>query len=415
MAEQDRTGRELLAHAHAHLAKGVRVAVAQAGIDVVQAGLGTLRIQQAALDAAQVVHEQVERAEQSLPLWPLLVAQVGQRIGQIASGLLVAFAIHEWTAQADRLAQPRAGLPLQVEQALAAVQHIAMEESIDQRTVRVVRGTGALVEILCHVIEAQVQAGVHAWPPGTAEAGEDRGLGLVQRTDHAPVLLGQVELATLQVGLAHRLEQCCLQLQVAAQFNVQARHAFADRTVGEQRGPQDRQQAVPDRTGQQVADRFQRAVQVAGTVLFQADHGVDRQRYRGLGDRRVAFAERTQQGQPERGQRQRPDEDPWPGEQPDHRRGGKAEAQQRQQYGLGTSPPVVIGLGDGAGDDAEEHAGQRRERVQMPAHGKRCGQGDEHAQAVAGLFVGPQAAEAGFAGGHAGSVEGSPTIIAGCA
>ena len=43
---------ELLAYAHAHLAKGVRVAVAQAGIDVVQAGLGTLRIQQAALDAA---------------------------------------------------------------------------------------------------------------------------------------------------------------------------------------------------------------------------------------------------------------------------------------------------------------------------------------------------------------------------
>jgi hypothetical protein len=79
---------------------------------------------------------------------------------------------------------------------------------------------------------------------------------------------------------------------------------------------------------------------------------------------------------------------------------------------LGPAPPVVVGLGDGAGDDAEEHAGQGGQRIQLPAHGKRCGQGDEHPQAITGL-VGPQAAEAGLAGGHAGSVEGSPTIIAG--
>ncbi|KAG0923831.1 hypothetical protein G6F32_014128 [Rhizopus arrhizus] len=40
MAEQHRAGRELLAQAHAHLAQRVRVAVTQAGIDVVEAGLG---------------------------------------------------------------------------------------------------------------------------------------------------------------------------------------------------------------------------------------------------------------------------------------------------------------------------------------------------------------------------------------
>ncbi len=269
--------------------------------------------------------------------------------------------------------------------------------------------------ILCHVIEAQVQAGVHARPPGTAEAGENRGLGLVQCADHAPVLLGQVELAALQVGLTYRFEQGGLQLQVAAQLDVKPRHALAHRSVGEQCGPQDRQQSVPEGARQQVADRLQRGVQVAGTVLLQPDHRVDRQRYRGLGDGCVALAERAQQGQAEGGQCQRADEDPRPGEQPDHRRRSDAETQQRQRHRLGPAPPVVVGLGDGAGDDAEENAGQGGQRIQLPAHGKRCGQGDEHAQAVTGLLVGPQAAEAGLAGGHAGSAEGSPTIIAGCA
>ncbi|KAG1320758.1 hypothetical protein G6F63_014109 [Rhizopus arrhizus] len=220
MAEQHRAGRELLAQAHAHLAQRVRVAVTQAGIDVVEAGLGAFGVEQAALDAAQVVHQQVQRTEQALPLWPLLVTQVGQCIGQVAPGLLVVLAIHERAAQADRLAQPRARLALQIEQALAAVQHVAVEEGIDQRAIRVMRRTGAFVEILRHVVQAQVQAGVHAGPAGTAEARQDRRLRLVQRADYAPVLLGQVELASLQVGLAHRFEQGGFQLQVAAQFLV---------------------------------------------------------------------------------------------------------------------------------------------------------------------------------------------------
>jgi len=413
VAEQHRARRELLADAHAHFAQGMRVAVAQARIDVVQAGLGTLGIEQAAFDAAQVVHQQVQRAEQALPLRALLVTQVGQRIGQVTAGLLVAFAVHEWPAQADRLAQARAGLALQVEQALAAVQHVAVEERIDQRAVGVMRGAGAFVEILRHVVQAQIQAGIDARPAGAAEAGEDCGLRFVQCPDHAAVLFGQVQLSALQVGFAHRLEQGGLQLQVAAQFNVQAGYALAHRAVGEQRGPQDRQQAVPDRADQQVAGRFHGAGQVAGAaVLLQADHGVDGQRHRGLGDGRVALAQCTQQGQAERGQCQRADEHPRQREQPDDRGGGDAETQQRQQHSLGPAPPVVIGLGDGAGDDAEEHAGQRRQRVQVPAHAQRGSQGDEDAQAIAGLFVGPQAAEAGFAGGHAGSGGGMPPIIA---
>ncbi|KAG1361699.1 hypothetical protein G6F61_014185 [Rhizopus arrhizus] len=131
-------------------------------------------------------------------------------------------------------------------------------------------------------------------------------------------------------------------------------------------------------------------------MLLQADHGVDRQRHRGLCNGRIALAERTEQGQAEGGQRQRADEDPRPREQPDHRRRGDAEAQH-------------------AGDDAQENAGQGGQRIQLPARGPRCRAGDEHPQAVTGLLVGPQAAETGLSGGHAGSVEGSATIIAGCA
>ncbi|MNS77472.1 hypothetical protein D3C72_1110540 [compost metagenome] len=413
MAEQHRARGELLAQAHAHFAQGVRVAVAQAGIDVVQAGFGTLGIEQAALDAAHVVHQQVQRAEQALPLRALLVAQVGQRIGKIAPGLLVALAVDERAAQADRFAQPCTGLALQVEQALAAVQHVAVEERIDQRAVRIVRGAGALMEILCHVVQAQVQAGVDAGPAGAAKARQDRRLRLVQRADHAAVLFGQVELAALQVRLAHGFEQGGLELQVTAQFYVQAGHALAHRPVGEQRGPQNRQQPVPDRTRQQVADRVQRTVQVMGAMLLQADHGVDGQGDGRLGDGRVTLAECAEQCQAERGQRKGRDEDPRPGEQPDHRGRRQAEAQQRQQHGLGPAPPVVIGLGNGAGDDAQEHAGQRGQRIQVPAHGQGRCQGNEHPQAIAGLLVGPQAAEAGFACGHAGSAKRSASIIAG--
>ncbi|KAG0919047.1 hypothetical protein G6F32_016379 [Rhizopus arrhizus] len=62
---------------------------------------------------------------------------------------------------------------------------------------------------------------------------------------------------------------------------------------------------------------------------------------------------------------------------------------------------------------ALENAVQGGQRIQQPARGHRCREGDEHPQAVTGLLVGPQAAETGLSGGHAGAVEGSATIIAG--
>ena len=259
------------------------------------------------------------------------------------------------------------------------------------------------MEVLGHVVQAQVQAGLHAGPAGATEAGEDGDLGDVQRLHHAAVLFGQGELALLHVGVADGFEQVGLELQVAAQFEVQAGDALAHGPVGKQGGPQDREQAVPERAGEQVADRADGLGAVAGAVLFQADHGVDGQGDGGLGDGRIAFAERAEQGEAEGGHGQCGDEQPGPGEQFDHRGGGDDEAEQGEGDRFGPAPPVVVGFGDGAGDDAEEHAGQRGQLVQVPAqaHGHR--QRDEYPQAVAGLFMRPQAAQAGFSGGHAGS------------
>jgi len=160
-----------------------------------------------------------------------------------------------------------------------------------------------------------------------------------------------------------------------------------------------------------VADGADGLGAVVGPVLFEADHGVDGQGDGGLGDGGVAFAKRPEQGQAEGGQGQRCNEQPRPGEQLDHGGGGHHEAQQGEGDGFGAAPPVVVGLGNGAGDDAEEYAGQRRQLVQVPAHAHGHGQRNEHPQPVAGLLMRPQATQAGFSGGHADSSGGGASLL----
>ncbi|MCW0450337.1 hypothetical protein NB706_003171 [Xanthomonas sacchari] len=396
--EQHRAGRELLAQAPQHLAQGVRRGVAQAGVEGVAGGVRLRGLGQAPLDAVQVGHQQFQRAEQPRLPWVGTGVQEIQRLAQVGGGLLGLLAVVERLAQPDRLAQRRAGLALQGQQALAAVQHVAVEERVGQRLVRVVRGTGALVEVLRHVVQAEIQARLHAGPAGAAEAADDRGLGRVECGHHLRVLLGQRQPPRVQVALPHRLEQGRLEPQVAAQLQVQPRQPLAHRPVGEQHRPQHRQHRVPAGAEQQQGHAVPGVaadVAVLGAVV-QADHRVDRQRHRGLGDGGVAFAERAEQGQGEGGQRQAGRERPRIREQQHHRGRGGGETQQRQQHRLDPAQPVVVGFGDGAGDGAQENRRHRLQLLQVPAHAHRHRQRDEDAQPVAGLFVGPQAAEAGF-------------------
>lgn len=113
-------------------------------------------------------------------------------------------------------------------------------------------------------------------------------------------------------------------------------------------------QAAPTSERNHLAQRLLLAGVV---VLVHRDHRVDRQGHRGLADGGIAFAQCTEQGQAEGGQSQGGDEGQRIGEQQADRRRGGGKAQQRQQYRLAAAPPAVIGLGDGAGDDAQEQAG----------------------------------------------------------
>ncbi len=414
VAEQHRAGRELLHQPRAHFAQGVRRGIAQPGVEVVAGGIGLRRFRQPAFDTLQVGHQQFQRAEQAGQCGVGARVQIIQRLAQVFGGQAAAVAVIERMAQANRLAQRRARLALQGEQALAAIQHIAVEERVGERLVRIVRGTGALMEVLRHVIQAEIQARLHARPPRAAEAAHDGGLGRIERADHLGVLFGQGQPACMQVALAHRFEQIGLELEIAAQFEKQPRQPLAHRAIGEQDGPQDRQHAVPGGADQQQRRAVPGDQRIAAAMLVHADHGVDRQGHRGLRDRGIALAQRTEQGQRERGQRHAQHERQRVRKQHHHCGCGSGETQQREQHRFDAAQPVVVGFGNGAGNGAQKQRRHRSELLPVPAHAHRHRQRDEHTQAIAGLFMGPQTAEAGFEGGSGHSLykAGSPGIIA---
>src|SRR3546814_7346018 len=83
--------------------------------------------------------------------------QVIQRLGE-------AGVIDEWLAQLERLGQRLAGLALLAQQALAAEQHVAVEERVGQCVIGIVRGAGALVDILGEEVQLQVAADFRTRP-----------------------------------------------------------------------------------------------------------------------------------------------------------------------------------------------------------------------------------------------------------
>lgn len=244
----------------------------------------------------------------------------------------LAVGVVERLAQADSPRQGLAGLALLVEQALAAEQHVAVEERLGQPVVRVVRGTGALVDVLGDEIELQVAAHLGARPT-MAEAVENGLLGLVQRHHHLAVLPCQGEALALHVELAQRFEQARLDPQVFAQLEIQAGKTLLHRLVGEQRVPQHREQPVPGRPGHQQ-QRFVPDIGDLAAALVHADHGVDREDQGRRGDRRIALAEGAEEDHAERRQRHPGNEQPGIGEQQLDGEGGDAEAQQGHQQRL---------------------------------------------------------------------------------
>ena len=305
MPEQHRGRGQLLAQAPAHLQQGARVGIAQPGIHSVQGAVIEVGGGQLALDRTEVAPQQAQRAQQWGPLRVVTGVQPVQRTVQVVQRRGQARCMGVGMAQPHRLAQRLAGLAFQYQYAVGAVQHIGMEEGRAQVGIRVVRGAGALVEILRHVVQPQVQARAHPRPAGAAETGEDGVLGGVQRRDHAPVLLGQRQLHRGMVGIVHRLEHRRFQAQVMAQLAIQPGQCLAHRAVGKQRRPHDRQQPVAGCPCEQVADLVpgQRGRRIGGQ-LVQRDHRVQRQGHRGLADRAVTFAQRAEQGQREGRQRQ---------------------------------------------------------------------------------------------------------------
>ncbi len=188
------------------------------------------------------------------------------------------------------------------QQALTAEQHVAVEKRIGQRVVRVVRRAGALVDVLSDEIQFQVAADFRAGPT-TANAVQNDFLGGVQRRNNTAVLLRQLQAAGLHVEGANRLEQRRFEFQVLPQFAEQPRQRLLHRLVGKQHLPQHRQQAVPGSACHQQ-HRLVPEVQHLTAALIDADHGVDRENQRAVGNRAIALAQRAEHGQAEAGQRQ---------------------------------------------------------------------------------------------------------------
>ena len=308
---------------------------------------------------------------------------------QVVQGFGETGVVDERLAHLDGFGQGPAGLALLAQQALAAEQHVAVEERLGQRVVRVVRRAGAFVNVLREEIQLQIAADFRAGST-VADPVQDDFLGRVQGGDHAAILLRQFEAAGFDVHLPDRLEQRGFQLQVQAQFTEQPRQTLLHRLIGKQCLPQHREQAVPRRASDQQ-HRLMPEVSDRAAALIDADHRVHRQNQRRRGDRAVTLAQRTEHGQAETGQRQGYGKNDRVGKEQFHRQRGDAETHQRHRQSVETTLPTVVGLGQGAGDDAEEQRDQQAHFILIPAQRHAAGQGDEYPHAVAEFIQRPQA------------------------
>ncbi|MCY1422872.1 hypothetical protein D9M71_385690 [compost metagenome] len=326
VAEQQRGGGELLAQTLPDLAQAVRVTVVQGAVLLLGQRLRIARRTEQLLEGAEVAGQCAQRAQQAAPLRVVLRLQVVEGGAQVVERLGAGALVVEWLAQLDGRGQRATGLALLAQQQLAAEQHVAVEERLGQAVVRVVRGAGALVDVLGEEVQLQVAADLRAGA-ALADPVEDDLLGGVERRHQAAVLLRQLQAALLDVEFAHRLEQRCLEAQVQAQFAEYPGQRLLHRLLAEQRLPEHREQAVPGRAGDQQ-QRLAPQVGDLAAALVDADHGVDRQDQGARGDGAVALAERAEQGQAEGRQRQRGDEQPGIGEQQLDGEGRGGEAQQ---------------------------------------------------------------------------------------
>ncbi len=326
-----------------------------------------------------------------------LDAQVLQRRLQVGLGLAVLLAIFEWLTQLDGLGQGMTGLAMQAQQALAAEHHVAVEEGFGQGVVGIVRGTGALVNVLGEKIQFQVAADLGAGPP-VADPVQDDFLGRVERCHHPAILLGQIQTPCLHVQLAQRLEQRGLELEVQPQLTKQPGQAVLHRLVSEQGMPEHREQAIPSSASYQQ----QRLEPQPGdaAALLHADHAVHRENQRGRTERGEAFAEGAEHGQGKGRQCQSADEQPGVGEQEFDRIGRGAEATQGDQQRGEPPLPAVIGFRQGTGDHAEKQRDQAVHPALVPAQRQAAAQGDEHPQAVAELVQRPETAQRVAQGGR---------------
>ncbi|MCY1417911.1 hypothetical protein D9M71_334570 [compost metagenome] len=310
---------------------------------------------------------------------------------QVAQGLGETGVIGERLAHLDRFGQGPAGLALLAQQALAAEQHVAVEEGVGQGVVRVVRRTGTLVDVLGEEVQFEVAADFRPRAP-VADPVQDDLLGGVQCRHHAAVLLGQLQAPRLHVHLPDRLEQRGFELQVKAQLAKQPRQALLHRLIGKQRLPQHRQQAVPGSTGHQQ-HRLVPDVGDRTATLVHADHGVDRKDQRRRGNRAIALAEGAEHGQAECGQGEGDDKQRGVGEEQFDGEGGDRKTHQRHRQCVETALPAVVGLGQGTGDDPQEQRDQKAHFILIPTQRHGAGQGNEYPHAVAEFIQRPKATQ----------------------
>ncbi|MNJ33158.1 hypothetical protein D3C77_278370 [compost metagenome] len=247
------------------------------------------------------------------------------------------------------------------------------------------------MDVLGQEVQLQVAADLGA-RAAVADPVQDDLLGGVECGHDPTVLLGQLQAPGLDVQLADRFEQRGLELEVAPQLAKQPRQALLHRLVGEQRLPQHRQQSVPGGAGHQQ----QRLVPEIGdfaTTLVDADHGVDRENQRGRGDRAIAFTQCAEHGQGKTGQGQGADENDRIREQQLHRQRRDGKAHQGHGQGIEASLPTVVGLGQGAGDNAQEQRNQQAHLVLVPAQQHAAGEGDQNTDGIAEFVQGPEAAQ----------------------
>ena len=125
---------------------------------------------------------------------------------QVAQGFGKTVVVDKRLAQFDRVRQALTGHALLAQQALAAEHHIAVKEGVGQSVVRVVRRTGALVDILGEEIQLQVSAEFGPGPR-VADAVQDDFFGRVQCGDHLAILPRKVQTPGFYIQRADRFEQ----------------------------------------------------------------------------------------------------------------------------------------------------------------------------------------------------------------